>query len=205
MTSVRTAQSSINNDDTEVSSQSKHLLETKWCFWLRNSQGGRNNEWSQQQTLGHTFDTVEDFWRMINNIHNPFEGNNNNIDYSIFRESLIPDYDESCFKDGGRIILKLPGGGSRTPHKHFEVWVHLLLALIGENFDDMGGEYVGGLRLVAKRGTIKLEVWTKAKDTAKMEPLTRAVAQLVSPLLDHGRLSVDFESFDKSVSLKVQC
>lgn len=68
---------------------------------------------------------------MINNVANPFDPANNsgNVDYSIFRKGIRPDYEDQYLKHGGRIILKLPS--NNPPHKLFEVWVHLILALIG--------------------------------------------------------------------------
>lgn len=205
---------------------------------------------------------------MINNINSPFDKAQNNIDYSIFRENILPDYDEECFKAGGRIILKLPNIGMKNEQKLFDTWLHLLLALIGkkqtakqsdttndqniqirirpppttqsatakttpystisnveahqtisqhwlaidracvllymttgylcaisgENFEEVNGDAVGGLRLVCKRGSVKLEVWTTSKDAVKMEALTRNVAALIAPFGDaSSRGGAEFE------------
>lgn len=63
----------------------------------------------------------------------------------------------------------------------------------GESFDDDNGQCAVGVRLVAKRSNIKLEVWTTSNSTADVETLTKACAQLLFPLIDLGKPAAEFE------------
>ncbi|EZG48334.1 putative eukaryotic translation initiation factor 4E [Gregarina niphandrodes] len=177
----------------------------RWCFWLRNPSGQQQSGWSEQQTLGHSFNSVEDFWCLVNNITNPFDtsnGSNANIDYSIFRKDVKPDYDGDEFKNGGRIILKL-NVKSNTPVKLYDGWIHVLLALIGESYDEIGSQCCVGLRLVIKRSNVKFEIWTVDKETTKIKTLTEAFIKLITPIIQLNKPQAEFESFDKSVTFKV--
>lgn len=125
------------------------------------------------------------------------------IDYSVFREGILPDYDSPSFKTGGRITLKLPAVCPSNEELLFRTWIHLLLGLIGENFEAENGSAIGGLRLVVKRSAIKLEIWLTIQDRRKVQALCNAVAAFDHPICEAGyKLQVEFVSFDKTVVLK---
>jgi len=171
-----------------VTNVDKHFLQTKWCLWLRLPQGGGKpgQNWQDSQICGHKFGTVEDFWCMFNNVRGPFEIGQ--CDYSIFRDTLQPAWEHPAFVKGGRITLSLPApvqrSNSKAPSRHNDVWLHLVLALIGENFDDVGGSLIGGLRVVVKRNSVKLEVWISDMPTDTIDKLCNAISTLISPLLE---------------------
>lgn len=92
------------------------------------------------------------------------------------------------------MIIQLNSGSldksNASRNSSFDVWIHLLLSLIGENFDDLGGEHIGGLRLVTKpRGGTKFEVWTTVSDPCLMEALSQAILHVIAPLVDARELA----------------
>lgn len=192
------APSNATEDVAANGALKKHPLNSEWTFWLRNTAGNSRSDWSQQQKEGFTFKTVEDFWCFMNNISSPFEGNQQNVDYSIFRSGIKPDYDTPALQPGGRIIFKLFGGNKGN--KLFDTWIHVVLSLIGETFDEQGSGACAGLRLVIKRGSIKFEVWTTDKTRETMQNLTNMYIKLMSTLIEVKE--AEFESFDRSVSFK---
>lgn len=183
----------------------KHPLETQWSFWLRSNQHdkGGQSSWNDQQIRGHTFGTVEDFWCLVNSVKDPFEHGSGTSEYSVFRESLKPDYETEQFRNGGRIVLQLPSAQSKSgASKNYDIWVHLLLGVIGENFDDVGGKYIAGLRLVTKKNGGKVEIWTLKKEIHEIDKLVQGVKEMSKPFFD-GNFTVRFQAFKGPLSLEV--
>eukprot|EP01056_Protomagalhaensia_sp_Gyna25_P000183 Protomagalhaensia_sp_Gyna_25__182@NODE_1089_length_2203_cov_148_218115_g864_i0_p1_GENE_NODE_1089_length_2203_cov_148_218115_g864_i0NODE_1089_length_2203_cov_148_218115_g864_i0_p1_ORF_typecomplete_len205_score30_20IF4E/PF01652_18/7_1e29_NODE_1089_length_2203_cov_148_218115_g864_i010401654 len=174
----------------------KHPLETHWSFWLRSNQHHDKvqSSWNDQQIRGHTFGTVEDFWCLVNGVRDPFE--HGSSEYSVFRENLKPDYETDAFRNGGRIVLQLPlQQGKGNSSRNYDIWVHLLLAVIGENFDDVGGKYIAGLRLVTKKNSNKVEIWTVKREVEEVGKLASSVREMAEPFFENSNLSVKFSAF----------
>eukprot|EP01054_Gregarina_sp_Poly1_P011316 Gregarina_sp_Poly_1__11315@NODE_947_length_5591_cov_64_240043_g671_i0_p3_GENE_NODE_947_length_5591_cov_64_240043_g671_i0NODE_947_length_5591_cov_64_240043_g671_i0_p3_ORF_typecomplete_len211_score34_91IF4E/PF01652_18/7_2e29_NODE_947_length_5591_cov_64_240043_g671_i049065538 len=182
----------------------KHQLETQWSFWLRSTQHDKGqSSWNDQQIRGHTFGTVEDFWCLVNSVKDPFEHGAGNSEYSVFRENLKPDYETDNYRNGGRIVLQLPQFGSKgAASKNYDIWVHLLLAVIGENFDDVGGKHIAGLRLVTKKNGGKVEIWTLKREMHEVDKLVQGVKEMSKPFFD-SNFTVKFQAFKGTLQMEV--
>ncbi|TVU37020.1 hypothetical protein EJB05_18986 [Eragrostis curvula] len=131
----------------------KHQLEHAWTFWFDNPQGkSKQAAWGSSMRPIHTFSTVEDFWGLYNNIHRPSKlvvG----ADFHCFKDKIEPKWEDPICANGGKWTISCGRGKSDT------MWLHTLLAMIGEQFDH-GDEICGAV--VSVRGKQeRIAIWTK--------------------------------------------
>jgi translation initiation factor 4E len=168
-----------------------HPLERSWTLWYNGGRKGRGaNDWSAKKIM--TFDTVEDFWRLYNNIAKPSRlslGSN----YHIFKTGVQPEWEDSANKVGGKWVLNLPrrkGAGGVYPAGEMidEAWQWTLLAMIGEFFGDDANELCGAV-LSPRKGSNRLSLWTK--NTKPESMVMRIGATFKRSLLTHLELGMD--------------
>lgn len=66
----------------------------------------RNKSWEDNQNQVSTFNTVEDFWSLFTHIKQPSEVKIGS-DYSLFKESIRPMWEDKANKNGGRWMITL--------------------------------------------------------------------------------------------------
>jgi len=147
----------------DVASLVKHPLEHTWTLWFDNPNGRqKQTTWGQTLRSVYTFNTVEDFWCLYNNILSPSKlimG----TDFHLFKEGIEPKWeDEKCAK-GGKWTYYFPK--SRDSNDLDENWLNLLLELIGEQFDE--SSEVCGAVVSVRQKQHRISLWTK---TASSEP-----------------------------------
>jgi len=131
----------------------KHPLQNQWTLWYL--ENDRTKSWEDMQNEITSFDTVEDFWSLYNHIRVASELKQGN-DYSLFKKSIRPMWEDSANKRGGRWVLNL--NKQQRRNELDSLWLDILLCLIGESFehsDDINGAVVN----IRPRGD-KISIWT---------------------------------------------
>ena len=87
----------------------------RWTFWYvytlshneKKKQGrkGRHHEYILHEV--YSFDTIEDFWKMYNNIYS-VEEIMPNTDYMLFRKGIRPEWEDPANRAGGKWVVTLP-------------------------------------------------------------------------------------------------
>lgn len=116
--------------ETPVESEIKHPLQNSWTLWYYDNE--KDKSWELCQHKITTFDTVEDFWRLYNNIKLPTEIKSGN-DYSLFKNNIRPMWEDEQNKNGGRWLINLPKSFRQTDLD--QLWLDVILCLIGEAFE----------------------------------------------------------------------
>lgn len=138
-------------------SDKKHPLEHTWTLWFDNPNGRQKQAtWGQTLRSVYTFSTVEDFWCLYNNIVTPsrlIAG----TDFHLFKEGVEPKWEDAKCAKGGKWTFNVP----KTPNKGAldTYWLHMLLALIGEQFADPS-EVCGAVVSVRQKGD-RIALWTR--------------------------------------------
>jgi len=155
-------------------SDSKHRLHHSWCLWaLLRDQSSKDN-WQGSQTKVVDFDTVEDFWRAWKHIKRLSKLGT--IDLSMFKKGIWPAWEDETCKQGGRWIAKLD---SKIPAEDLdEVWLNVVLKLIGEDFDD-GQIVCGAVASGRAKGSAKVALWLSDREKDKVVPIGRAFATVL--------------------------
>ncbi|KAL2341075.1 hypothetical protein Fmac_009015 [Flemingia macrophylla] len=130
-----------------------HPLENSWTFWFDNpSAKSKQATWGSSIRSIYTFATVEEFWSIYNNIHQPSKLGQG-ADFYCFKHKIEPKWEDPICANGGKWTIPFQRGRSDTG------WLYTLLAMIGEQFDH-GDEICGAVVNVRTRQD-KISLWTK--------------------------------------------
>jgi len=134
---------------------SKHYLNTKWVLWFL--KGDRTRSWEECLKRVAVLETVEDFWGLYNNIQ-PASGLTWGSDFYLFREGIKPMWEDPDNVKGGRWLMVVER--TKRAERLDVCWLELMLALLGEQFDDYGAEICGAAVNVRQKGD-KVALWTR--------------------------------------------
>ncbi|XP_072970792.1 eukaryotic translation initiation factor 4E-1-like [Typha angustifolia] len=152
-----------------------HPLEYSWTFWFDNpTSKNRQAAWGSSIRPIHTFSTIEDFWSLYNNIKQPSKLASG-ADFHCFKHKVEPKWEDPICANGGKWTISCVRGRADT------LWLHTLLAMIGEQFD-YGDEICGAV--VSVRGKQdKIGLWTK---NAANEAAQVSIGRQWKELLDYN-------------------
>ncbi|KAL9401326.1 hypothetical protein Peur_005175 [Populus x canadensis] len=130
-----------------------HKLERKWTFWFDN-QSKQGAAWGTCLRKVYSFDTVEEFWCLYEQVFKPSKLPGN-ADFHLFKDGIEPKWEDPVCASGGKWSVT----SSRKADLD-TMWLETLMALIGEQFDEPD-EICGVVASVRQRQD-KLALWTKA-------------------------------------------
>ncbi|ETW06804.1 hypothetical protein H310_02955 [Aphanomyces invadans] len=160
----------------------KHPLQHKWVLWYDNPKKKLASEtWEESLKVVYSFDTVEDFWGMFNNILPPTKlhvGSN----YHLFKEGIRPMWEDPINAKGGKWVLT--NNRQRRPRLD-DAWMNTMLALIGECLED--DDDLSGAVVSVRKTQDRIAVWTQ---TATNEQLQRKVGGNFRKVLDLSKNEV---------------
>ncbi|KAF3666059.1 Eukaryotic translation initiation factor isoform 4E-2 [Capsicum annuum] len=138
----------------ETAVKQPHKLERKWTFWFDNqSKPKQGAAWGSSLKKAYTFDTVEEFWSLYDQIFKPSKLTVN-ADFHLFKTGIEPKWEDPECANGGKWTVT----SSRKANLE-TMWLETLMALVGEQFDD--SEDICGVVASVRRSQDKLSLWTK--------------------------------------------
>jgi translation initiation factor 4E len=140
----------------------------------------------------YTFGTVEDCWRLFNNIKTP--SRLGIIDFSVFKKDVSPAWEDETCRQGGRWIAKLD---KKKAQECDDLWLNVVLSMVGEETFSPTlngkGQNVCGAVISLRKTASKLAVWTTKREEAEVLPVGLTFQQM---LKDHGHSGdLAFEDF----------
>ncbi|VDM55958.1 unnamed protein product [Angiostrongylus costaricensis] len=152
----------------------RHPLQSRWALWYLKAD--RNKEWEDCLKMVSLFDTVEDFWALYNHIQTA-SGLNWGSDYYLFKEACFskfnqrtcpftmlnlqgikPMWEDDSNVKGGRWLVVVDK--QRRTQLLDYYWLELLMAIVGEQFEDLG-EYICGAVVNVRQKGDKVSLWTR--------------------------------------------
>jgi len=153
----------------------KHPLMYTWVLWYCKSEKGK--QWEDCLKEVANFDTVEDFWALYNHIQLP-SGLPYLSDYYLFKKGIMPMWEDTQNRDGGRWLIQVD---RQVRNDVLDIyWLELLMAIVGEQFDD-GSEHICGTVVNIRNKGDKISLWTK---DASNEEINRRIGQVVKTKLN---------------------
>lgn len=135
----------------------KHPLQNGWTIWYDNPQKRTNQaSWGDHLKKITTFGTVEDFWRVFNNLK-PASVLAQGSNYHIFKEHIEPKWEDSTNAKGGKWTVTIPPK-SRSASLD-QMWLWAVLACIGETF--LSPDDVCGVVVSVRKAGDRVQIWTK--------------------------------------------
>lgn len=155
----------------------KHALEHKWTLWFDNPSGKQKQDsWGSSLRSVYTFDTVEDFWCLYNNIKPP-SWVGSGADFHLFKKGIEPKWEDPRCEHGGKWTVLVPKGpsGKQTLDTY---WLNAMMACIGEQFTE--GDEICGIVVNVRARQDRLCMWTK---TASNEAAQVSIAKQLKSTL----------------------
>ncbi|EMR08636.1 hypothetical protein PNEG_03112 [Pneumocystis murina B123] len=153
----------------------KHPLMHKWTLWFTKplTPGQRANTtdaWADSLKEVITFDSVEEFWGIYNNIAKASQLPPKS-DYHLFKTGVRPEWEDKQNQRGGRWSYN---NRDRRSVNIDELWLHIMLAAIGETLENEGDNEVMGVVVNIRKGFVRLGLWTRSTSN---EEVLRAIGK----------------------------
>lgn len=141
----------------------KHPLMHKWTLWFTKplTPGQRANTtdaWADSLKEVITFDSVEEFWGIYNNIAKASQLPPKS-DYHLFKTGVRPEWEDKQNQRGGRWSYN---NRDRRSVNIDDLWLHIMLAAIGETLENEGDNEVMGVVVNIRKGFVRLGLWTRS-------------------------------------------
>lgn len=135
----------------------KHPLQSEWTLWFTKPPSGKGDNWNDLLKQVITFDSVEEFWGVYNNIAGVSDLALKS-DYHLFRAGVRPEWEDPQNKHGGKWSYSYK---DRRGTPIDERWLHVMLAAIGETLEDEGDGEVMGVVVNVRKAFYRIGVWTR--------------------------------------------
>ncbi|KAK4574360.1 eukaryotic translation initiation factor 4E [Recurvomyces mirabilis] len=138
----------------------KHQLQNPWTLWFTKPPSGKQ-DWNELLKEVISFDSVEEFWGIYNNI-TPASELAQKSDYHLFKKGVRPEWEDLQNKQGGRWAYTFKGGKNAND----DVWLHIMLAAIGETLEEENDNEVMGVVVNIRKGFWRVGLWTRSAGQA---------------------------------------
>ncbi|KAI9825813.1 MAG: eukaryotic translation initiation factor 4E [Thelocarpon impressellum] len=135
----------------------KHPLMHTWTLWFTKPPSGKGDNWNDLLKEVVTFDSVEEFWGVYNNI-TPTSELALKSDYHLFKQGVRPEWEDSQNKHGGKWAYLFK---EKRAVPIDELWLHVMLAAIGETLEEEGDGEVMGVVVNVRKGFYRIGLWTR--------------------------------------------
>ncbi|KAG1864141.1 eukaryotic translation initiation factor 4E class I [Suillus subalutaceus] len=184
----------------------KHPLYSPWTLWFDSpATKGRNlpqtpvssfpqtpvpqtpsaaaaQGWMEDIKRVVSFDSVEEFWGLYNHIVPPSQLPQK-ANYYLFKEGIIPAWEDEANKHGGKWSIQLPKEKNRSQVD--KMWLYTMLAAIGETFDPhlTSGEtsepnsqsLITGVIVSTRPQFYRLSIWTRLAPSGDEDKLRERI------------------------------
>ncbi|KAI1338305.1 translation initiation factor eIF 4e-like domain-containing protein [Xylariaceae sp. FL0016] len=135
----------------------KHPLQNKWTLWFTKPSSGKGDNWNDLLKEVITFNSVEEFWGIYNNIA-PVSELAMKSDYHLFKEGVRPEWEDPQNKHGGKWSYQFKEKRSIDIN---DLWLHTMMAAIGETLEDEDDGEVMGVVVNVRKAFFRIGVWTR--------------------------------------------
>ncbi|PPQ88616.1 hypothetical protein CVT25_010192 [Psilocybe cyanescens] len=197
----------------------KHPLYSPWTLWFDSpATKGRNmpqtpvsafpqtpipqtpgvaaaQGWMEDIKRVISFDSVEEFWGLYNNIIPPSQLPQK-ANYYLFKDGIIPAWEDEANKNGGKWSIQLPKDKNRGNVD--KMWLYTMLAAIGETFDpsptltDGSGtaSLITGVIVSTRPQFYRLSIWTRLAPSGAEDDANAALRERIEGVGKHFKMSV---------------
>lgn len=140
----------------------KHPLQNEWTLWFTKPLSGKVDNWNELLKEVITFNSVEEFWGVYNNVA-PVSELALKSDYHLFKKGIRPEWEDLANKHGGKWSY-LFRDKRNVPID--ELWLHVMLAAIGENLEEDGDGELMGVIVNVRKAFYRIGLWTRTTGKA---------------------------------------
>ncbi|KKZ67960.1 translation initiation factor 4E [[Emmonsia] crescens] len=146
----------------------KHPLMHEWTLWFTKPPSGKGDNWNELLKEVVTFNSVEEFWGIYNNI-TPTSELGLKADYHLFKKGVRPEWEDQQNKHGGKWSYSFR---EKKNVPIDDLWLHAQLAAIGETLENDDDNEVMGVVVNVRKGFYRIGLWTRTvgKSTPEGRP-----------------------------------
>jgi len=133
----------------------RHPLNSSWTLWYFLKD--KNLSWKESLIKVSTFNTVEDFWALMNHIEVPSRLKIG-CDYNLFRTGVEPMWEDPVNKEGGKWMFSISRNQRSVLDSYFQ---ELAMMLVGENEDEDVINQINGVVVSNRNKQDRLAVWIR--------------------------------------------
>lgn len=135
----------------------KHRLMHTWTLWFTKPASGKGDNWNDLLKEVITFNSVEEFWGIYNNIA-PVSELALKSDYHLFKAGVRPEWEDAQNKHGGKWSYSFR---DKRNVDIDEMWLHTMLGAIGETLEEEDDDEVMGVVVNVRKAFFRIGVWTR--------------------------------------------
>ncbi|CZR56007.1 probable translation initiation factor eIF-4E [Phialocephala subalpina] len=135
----------------------KHPLMNKWTLWFTKPPSGKGDNWNDLLKEVITFNSVEEFWGVYNNIA-PVSELALKSDYHLFKQGVRPEWEDLQNKHGGKWSYQFK---EKRNVPIDDLWLHVMLSAIGETLEEEEDGELMGVVVNVRKGFYRIGVWTR--------------------------------------------
>lgn len=178
---AKTPEKAGSDDEGELTKP--HPLQFAWCMWYNPPvKKAASGNWTNNVKAIMTFQTVEEFWGLFNNLVDPSRlqlGSN----YHMFKDGVQPEWEDKANAKGGKWVINFKKGDSFD-----QAWELLLLALVGDMIED--SDEITGVVISPRVKANRLAVWTA---DANNEEANRRIGTFLKRCLNLGEMKISYQ------------
>jgi translation initiation factor 4E len=146
-------------------------LPSEWVFWyfIPNRSGSVHTDpaedWSSYLHPLHSFDTIEDFGRILNSVEHParlLKG----CRYYVFRKDIRPLWEDPAMTGGSIVFAEVDKEPDRSREME-EKWIEIVLEALGS--DAPHANSVLGVEYSSKPSSWRIALWVRAQSLHLVE------------------------------------
>ncbi|KAL6701314.1 eukaryotic translation initiation factor 4E [Trichoderma compactum] len=135
----------------------KHPLQSKWTLWFTKPPSGKGDNWNDLLKEVITFDSVEEFWGVYNNVA-PVSELALKSDYHLFKAGVRPEWEDPQNKHGGKWSYQYKDKRNVDVDR---LWLQVMMGAIGETLEEEEDGEVMGVVVNVRKGFYRIGVWTR--------------------------------------------
>ncbi|KAK8149381.1 eukaryotic translation initiation factor 4E [Beauveria asiatica] len=135
----------------------KHPLQNKWTLWFTKPPSGKSDNWNDLLKEVITFDSVEEFWGVYNNVA-PVSELALKSDYHLFKAGVRPEWEDPQNKHGGKWSYQYKDKRNVDVDR---LWLQVVMAAIGETLEEEEDGEVMGVVVNVRKAFYRIGVWTR--------------------------------------------
>jgi translation initiation factor 4E len=175
----------------------QHVLHRNWKLWYdlpiyHDSYKNKTNEkvWKLNLEEVYSITTVEDFWKVFNNIYEPTDLDLNGA-YYLFVDGIYPTWSDINNLNGGSLSFKILTAIEIDNSIHLvdinKIWQLFLLSMIGESIPT--SKYINGLSLQKNKCYYDITIWFNNTD----DKIWNSTTDLLYKLLKKYDIDIIFD------------
>ncbi|KAI9890134.1 MAG: eukaryotic translation initiation factor 4E [Vezdaea aestivalis] len=137
----------------------KHPLANPWTLWFTKPPTSKDTNWNDLLKEVITFDSVEQFWGIHNNIAEVSELAVKS-DYHLFKSGVRPEWEDPQNKHGGKWAYTFKEK-KQAQSVINDLWLHVMLAAIGEMLESDEDNEIMGVVVNVRKAFYRIGLWTR--------------------------------------------